>query len=157
MTRRALARSSLMEMAAVSSMTSWEAPTSLTACLKCFISSWVRLPLLMISRLRTPERAKRRRSTIWTAGISQEKSRVGFFSLSAMCSMMLSRKEVLPMEGRAAMMNMSPGLSPLLFLSSSSNPVVSPWIWPLLAINFSKLVTACLRMLARLCSSLALL
>ena len=89
---------------------------------------------------------ERSRITFVLPGESRRYPKEEFFYFSAF-----------PMEGRAAMMNMSPGLRPLLFLSSSSNPVVSPWICPLLAMNFSKLVTACLRMLARLCSSLALL
>ena len=146
-TRRALARSSEMEMAAVSSIIRVDDATafsSFTASLSFFISPLgILLPQRRELRL-TPLRAISRRSSSCTAGISQEKHRVVFFKSNTMCSMMFIMKEVLPMDGRAAITNNSPGFRPFTLRSSRGNPVVIPRTVSPPFMMRSKLVTASL-------------
>lgn len=116
--RLALARSSEMEMPAVSSMNSLQSAISAATRLMRFRSSILGLMPSRRLVMAYLARANRRRWTIWAEVISHENTMEGSFWSRQMCSIRFITKEVLPMDGRAAMMNISPGLRPLDISSS---------------------------------------
>ncbi len=72
--------------------------------------------------LSTPDREHSIRWASCCLDISRLKIATGTFFIIAMCSAMLTANAVLPIDGRAAMMIISPACRPLVISSSSKNP-----------------------------------
>ena len=58
--------------------------------------------------------------------ISSENTATGRLTLAATCWAIFNASAVLPIDGRAARINSSPGCRPLVFSSSFVNPVLMP-------------------------------
>ena len=71
-------------------------------------------------------REKTSRCTSWKALISHENTMLDLPRSMQMCSTTFIMNEVLPIDGRAAMTNISPGFKPLVLRSNSSNPLEIP-------------------------------
>ena len=86
-------------------------------------------PSRMLRRFtRASEHIMRRISA--AALISRLKTATGNFNSIATCSAMFIARDVLPIEGRAATMIISPPCKPSVILSKSTKPVEMPLSWP---------------------------
>ena len=74
----------------------------------------------------TREREHNMRNTSDSEVISRLNTPTGNLCSIATCSAMFIAREVLPMDGRAAMTIISPPCSPLVILSRSEKPVPTP-------------------------------
>ena len=104
--RRDFARSSRIERPLVSSMNIFAAASFAAAAVMAGKSRSLRKPLRMLPRL-TRASEQRTRCTSCCALISREKMATALPRLIAMCSAMFMANAVFPIEGRAAMTNIS--------------------------------------------------
>ena len=127
-----------MESAGVSSMMMLLSANCEAARVICWKSPLLRNCPDMSERMLIRARAQMRRCTRESAVISSEKTAQAFFCSTATCSMMFMASEVLPIEGRAAMMIISPGCIPPVISSRRWRPVGRPLMALGLAASFSR-------------------